>query len=263
MKLYKDKQPYYRDKKPYKEITYDDIISEITKPHDFRMHLVQTEEQFNFIYKFFDNKDEVFFDNKKDEVSSGMITFLFNKHVKALKQVEPITEASKNIDEITYRNRYSNILPYNHNRVKLNKDGTHKNDYINASHMQKINIDNKEIKIILAQGPTEHTVQDFLQMCVEQKVRLIIMLTGLQENGIAKCADYMVSAGDECSLSSKPITKEALYTNYTLNNNNNGKYSSTCTEVSKEEIPLPLPLHEGEITKEDMASPSRSMYGTC
>jgi protein tyrosine phosphatase len=36
---------------------------------------------------------------------------------------------------------------------------------------------------IAAQGPLDHTVQHFLQMILENKVKIIVMLTKLREKG--------------------------------------------------------------------------------
>lgn len=36
---------------------------------------------------------------------------------------------------------------------------------------------------IATQGPTQTTIEDFWQMCFEQDVKLIVMLTSLEEKG--------------------------------------------------------------------------------
>ena len=51
-------------------------------------------------------------------------------------------------------------------------------------------------KWICAQGPLEHTVQDFWRMVYEQNTEMIIMLTNLEEYNRIKCAQYWPQAGD-------------------------------------------------------------------
>ncbi|KAK6463449.1 protein-tyrosine phosphatase-like protein [Scheffersomyces coipomensis] len=88
------------------------------------------------------------------------------------------------------RNRYSNVFPFNHNRVKL--PCTKKNDYINASRVQ---ID-EESKYIVTQGPIESTIHHFWAMCFNESelnntdTIVIVMLTSLVEDGIFKCIQY-------------------------------------------------------------------------
>ncbi|ELT97326.1 hypothetical protein CAPTEDRAFT_94870, partial [Capitella teleta] len=79
------------------------------------------------------------------------------------------------------KQRFANILPYDHNRVKLEKiEGQPLSDYINASHVQGTN----GRKYIASQGsPKKKTLTDFWRMIWEQKVERIAMLTNLVENG--------------------------------------------------------------------------------
>ncbi len=66
-------------------------------------------------------------------------------------------------------------------------------DYINANLVMGYK-DRK--KWICAQGPLEHTVQDFWRMVYEQNVEMIIMLTNLEEYNRIKCAQYWPGSGD-------------------------------------------------------------------
>ncbi|XP_075913358.1 receptor-type tyrosine-protein phosphatase beta-like isoform X2 [Petromyzon marinus] len=83
------------------------------------------------------------------------------------------------------KNRYSNILPYDHNLVPLNKSGG--SNYINASFISGYS---RTREYIATQGPKEETVADFWQMVWEQNVYTIVMLTGVIEGGREKCAKY-------------------------------------------------------------------------
>jgi protein tyrosine phosphatase len=78
------------------------------------------------------------------------------------------------------RNRYCNVIPFDHNRVKLSSS---KNDYINASHMP-YELTGKHY--IFTQGPLESTSSDFWQMVYEQESNIIVMLTDVIESGHCK-----------------------------------------------------------------------------
>ncbi|CAJ0762472.1 2217_t:CDS:10 [Entrophospora sp. SA101] len=85
-------------------------------------------------------------------------------------------------------NRYSDVLPFNYNRVKLMRKRTGRtDDYINASYI-KAPYDVK--KYIVTQGPTKNTVEDFWLMVWEQNSRVIVMLTKEQEKNTIKCEKY-------------------------------------------------------------------------
>ena len=76
--------------------------------------------------------------------------------------------------------RYRNIVPYDHNRVVLQKPIKGSN-YINASWIKNEKSEAEFPTFIAAQGPLAHTIPHFLQMVVENKVKVIVMLTKLTE----------------------------------------------------------------------------------
>uniref|UniRef100_T1J8T1 protein-tyrosine-phosphatase n=1 Tax=Strigamia maritima TaxID=126957 RepID=T1J8T1_STRMM len=82
-------------------------------------------------------------------------------------------------------NRYQNVLPYSHNRVKLN--GSNNYDYINASYVQ---VPLAHRNYILTQGPLPHTVSHFWQMTWQQNSKAIVMLTNVIEQNRVKCHQY-------------------------------------------------------------------------
>uniref|UniRef100_A0A8D3D6P1 Receptor-type tyrosine-protein phosphatase epsilon n=2 Tax=Scophthalmus maximus TaxID=52904 RepID=A0A8D3D6P1_SCOMX len=91
------------------------------------------------------------------------------------------------------KNRYPNILPYDHSRVVLSHlDGHLCSDYINASYIDGYKEKNK---FIAAQGPKPETVADFWQMIWEQKTATIVMLTNLKERKEEKCYQYWPEKG--------------------------------------------------------------------
>ncbi|NXP38033.1 PTPRE phosphatase, partial [Leiothrix lutea] len=98
-----------------------------------------------------------------------------------------------NKEENREKNRYPNILPYDHSRVILTQiDGVPASDYINASYIDGYKEKNK---FIAAQGPKQETVNDFWRMIWEQKSAIIVMLTNLKERKEEKCFQYWPDQG--------------------------------------------------------------------
>ncbi|TKS89779.1 Receptor-type tyrosine-protein phosphatase epsilon [Collichthys lucidus] len=100
-------------------------------------------------------------------------------------------EANK--DDNKEKNRYPNILPYDHSRVVLTQlDGNPCSDYVNASYIDGFTEKNK---FIAAQGPKEDTTADFWRMIWELKVATVVMLTNLKERKEDKCYQYWPDQG--------------------------------------------------------------------
>lgn len=109
--------------------------------------------------------------------------------------------------ELGTKNRYSNIWPYDHTRVKLpvlnsqaqggsssassaaattpGREGTH--DYFNASY---ITAKGTPLRYIATQGPLPDTFTDFWHVVWDKKIPVIVMLTDEYEGGIIKCHKY-------------------------------------------------------------------------
>lgn len=98
------------------------------------------------------------------------------------------------------KNRYTDVLTYDHTRVKLNvKDEEDfdddifeepinlPTDYINANF-----VDGYEQKraFISTQGPLNSTCVDFWEMCIQNDVKVIVMTTRTMENQRIKCSQY-------------------------------------------------------------------------
>ncbi|XP_012691548.1 tyrosine-protein phosphatase non-receptor type 2 isoform X2 [Clupea harengus] len=82
------------------------------------------------------------------------------------------------------RNRYRDVSPFDHSRVKLENT---ENDYINAS---LVMMEEAQRSYILTQGPLRNTCGHFWLMIWEQKTKAIVMLNRVIEKGSEKCAQY-------------------------------------------------------------------------
>ena len=86
-------------------------------------------------------------------------------------------------------NRYMDILPTPRTRVKLPEDPMDPTaSYINANYIR--GSDGNERAFIAAMGPKAATVNHFWRMIWQEKPPVIIMITGLIENGKQKCERY-------------------------------------------------------------------------
>lgn len=88
------------------------------------------------------------------------------------------------------KNRYNNIFPYEHSRVKLQNVPSHGCDYVNASYVKA---GYSKRRYIATQAPIPATFEDFWKVVWEQDARVLVMLTAESEGGQVKSHPYWKS----------------------------------------------------------------------
>uniref|UniRef100_A0A6P8I6N2 protein-tyrosine-phosphatase n=1 Tax=Actinia tenebrosa TaxID=6105 RepID=A0A6P8I6N2_ACTTE len=125
----------------------------------------------------------------------------------------PCTVAMKPINKS--KNRYGNIIPYNNSRVVLEKlEGDEDSDYINASYIW--GYDCKQISYIATQGPLPQTVNDFWRMIWQEKMSVIVMLTGIKEQNKIKCEKYWPENSKTYQDLSVHLHKTEVFADYSI-----------------------------------------------
>ncbi|XP_068093299.1 receptor-type tyrosine-protein phosphatase mu isoform X3 [Hyperolius riggenbachi] len=101
-------------------------------------------------------------------------------------QTAPWESAKK--DENRMKNRYGNIIAYDHSRVRLQSvEDEASSDYINGNYIDGYHRPNH---YIATQGPMQETVYDFWRMVWHENTASIVMVTNLVEVGRVKCCKY-------------------------------------------------------------------------
>ncbi|XP_023945481.2 tyrosine-protein phosphatase 10D [Bicyclus anynana] len=115
--------------------------------------------------------------------------FRFSEEFDELKHVgreQPCAAADLPVNRP--KNRFTNILPYDHSRYKLQPvDDEEGSDYINANYVPG---HSSPREFIVTQGPLHCTRDDFWRMVWESGSRAVVMLTRCVEKGREKCDRY-------------------------------------------------------------------------
>ena len=96
-------------------------------------------------------------------------------------------------------NRHNDILPYEYNIVPLDQNNSDKkdiNNYINASYITSP-FDNKSKLFIATQTPLDNTISSFWKMIYNHKIKLIIMLSNIEEEKQEKYKIYWPNNKEE------------------------------------------------------------------
>ncbi|XP_060726721.1 receptor-type tyrosine-protein phosphatase S isoform X1 [Tachysurus vachellii] len=108
---------------------------------------------------------------------------------------QQFTWEHSNLEVNKPKNRYANVIAYDHTRVILAPvNGIIGSDYINANYIDGYR---KQNAYIATQGPLPETFGDFWRMVWEQRAASIVMMTKLEEKSRIKCDQYWPSRGTE------------------------------------------------------------------
>lgn len=117
---------------------------------------------------------------RMEDALSGKVSFGTPKpESQATVQIAGLEKGNKN--------RYNNIWPFEHSRVRLQGVPNHACDYFNASHI-KASWSNK--RYISTQAPIPATFNDFWNVVWQQDIRVVVMLTAEKEGAQVKAHNY-------------------------------------------------------------------------
>ncbi|XP_058871070.1 receptor-type tyrosine-protein phosphatase S isoform X7 [Acipenser ruthenus] len=124
-----------------------------------------------------------------------------NDNLKLSQEYESIdpgqqfTWEHSNLEVNKPKNRYANVIAYDHSRVILSPiEGITGSDYINSNYIDGYR---KQNAYIATQGPLPETFGDFWRMLWEQRAATVVMMTKLEEKSRIKCDQYWPSRGTE------------------------------------------------------------------
>uniref|UniRef100_A0A8C1FPH9 protein-tyrosine-phosphatase n=1 Tax=Cyprinus carpio carpio TaxID=630221 RepID=A0A8C1FPH9_CYPCA len=181
-----------------------DVYGHVTLMRSQRNYMVQTEEQYVFIYEAL-----------LEAVSCGNTEVPARNlyaYIQRLSQTEPPEHISGMEQEFKrlanakahnsrfinaslpcnkFKNRLVNIMPYETTRVCLQPiRGVEGSDYVNGSFIDGYR---QQRAYIATQGPLAETVEDYWRMLWEHNSTIVVMLTKLREMGREKCHQYWPS----------------------------------------------------------------------
>ncbi|XP_016897884.1 receptor-type tyrosine-protein phosphatase S isoform X11 [Cynoglossus semilaevis] len=118
-----------------------------------------------------------------------------SQEYESIDPSQQFTWEHSNLEVNKPKNRYANVIAYDHTRVILAPiDGILGSDYINANYIDGYR---KQNAYIATQGPLSETFGDFWRMVWEQRAASVVMMTRLEEKSRIKCDQYWPSRGTE------------------------------------------------------------------
>ncbi|XP_028986481.1 receptor-type tyrosine-protein phosphatase S-like isoform X3 [Betta splendens] len=118
-----------------------------------------------------------------------------SQEYESIDPSQQFTWEHSNLEVNKPKNRYANVIAYDHTRVILAPiEGVLGSDYINANYIDGYR---KQNAYIATQGPLAETFGDFWRMVWEQRAASVVMMTRLEEKSRIKCDQYWPSRGTE------------------------------------------------------------------
>ncbi|NXM71778.1 PTPRD phosphatase, partial [Serilophus lunatus] len=119
----------------------------------------------------------------------------FSQEYESVDPGQQFTWEHSNLEVNKPKNRYANVIAYDHSRVLLSAiEGIPGSDYINANYIDGYR---KQNAYIATQGALPETFGDFWRMMWEQRGATVVMMTKLEERSRVKCDQYWPSRGTE------------------------------------------------------------------
>ncbi|XP_019898972.1 receptor-type tyrosine-protein phosphatase delta isoform X28 [Esox lucius] len=119
----------------------------------------------------------------------------FSQEYESIDPGQQFTWEHSNLEVNKPKNRYANVIAYDHSRVLLSAiDGIPGSDYINSNYIDGYR---KQNAYIATQGALPETFGDFWRMIWEQRSANIVMMTKLEERSRVKCDQYWPTRGTE------------------------------------------------------------------
>ncbi|XP_013859788.1 receptor-type tyrosine-protein phosphatase delta isoform X15 [Austrofundulus limnaeus] len=119
----------------------------------------------------------------------------FSQEYESIDPGQQFTWEHSNLEVNKPKNRYANVIAYDHSRVLLSAiDGVPGSDYINANYIDGYR---KQNAYIATQGSLPETFGEFWRMIWEQRSAIIVMMTKLEERSRVKCDQYWPTRGTE------------------------------------------------------------------
>ncbi|XP_060546475.1 receptor-type tyrosine-protein phosphatase delta isoform X30 [Pantherophis guttatus] len=119
----------------------------------------------------------------------------FSQEYESIDPGQQFTWEHSNLEVNKPKNRYANVIAYDHSRVLLSAiEGIPGSDYINANYIDGYR---KQNAYIATQGALPETFGDFWRMMWEQRSATVVMMTKLEERSRVKCDQYWPSRGTE------------------------------------------------------------------
>ncbi|XP_054625364.1 receptor-type tyrosine-protein phosphatase F isoform X11 [Dunckerocampus dactyliophorus] len=119
----------------------------------------------------------------------------FSQEYESIDPGQQFTWENSNMEVNKPKNRYANVIAYDHSRVVLTSvDAVPGSDYLNGNYIDGYR---KQNAYIATQGPLPETLSDFWRMVWEQRSSTIVMMTRLEEKSRVKCDQYWPVRGTE------------------------------------------------------------------